>query len=76
MKELIEKLKRTYNDRIASIDSTGAAEINIRLNEGAARDFVQTLKDHLIELVDELTIVKINVFDDQGVLIDSFASNQ
>ena len=77
MEELIANLKTKYNSEIADIKSAGAAEISVVLKQATDDTmFVSDLKDHLVQIIDELTIVKINVVDTDGNLIDSFATNQ
>ncbi|MDQ8051619.1 MAG: hypothetical protein REI78_01270 [Pedobacter sp.] len=77
MEKLINQLQQAYPHEIKEIKVAGPAEINIYLNDGAvAEKFSQELQDHLVSTIDELTIIKINVYDSAGTLRDSFASNQ
>ncbi|RZJ70441.1 MAG: hypothetical protein EOO47_23435 [Flavobacterium sp.] len=77
MEKLIATLKKKYDNQISEISQSGIAEINIQLKEGIeSASFIQNLQNHFVELVDELTIVKINIIDANGNQIDSFASNQ
>lgn len=77
MEELIEQLRNKYYNSIATIKTAGKAEITVTIaKETDATNFSQELQDHLIENIDKLSIVKINIVDCQGFLIDSFATNQ
>jgi hypothetical protein len=77
MEELIGQLSNKYFDSIADIKATGKAEITIKVAEGTnGENFSQELQNHLIETIDELSIVKINIMDSKGAVIDSFATNQ
>jgi hypothetical protein len=77
MEELIKQLRDKYFKSIADIKTTGKAEITVTIaDEINAENFSQELQDHLVETIDELSIVKINIVDCQGTLIDSFATNQ
>jgi len=77
MEELINQLTAHYRSVIQNITIAGKAELNITLNSGAdAVDFSQNLQDHLVEILDELTIVKINILAVDGKVVDSFSSNQ
>jgi hypothetical protein len=77
MEELIEQLRNKYYSTISDIKTTGKAEITLTVaDEKNAENFSQELQDHLVEIIDGLTILKINIVDCQGTLIDSFATNQ
>lgn len=77
MEKLIATLKEKYDSQISSIDQVSSTEIKIVAKPDIdAEALLQSLKDHFVELADELTIVKISVFDSHNNLVDSFASNQ
>jgi hypothetical protein len=77
MEKLIKQLQQAHSNEIASITPIGKAEINIVLNDGTeAESFSQTLRNHVVEEIDELEIIKINIVDAQGAIKDSFATNQ
>ena len=77
MEELIATLKEKYAMQVTSIDQVSKSEINVTAKSDTnPEELAQNLKNHFVELADELTIAKINVFDASNNLIESFASNQ
>ena len=53
------------------------AELSISLKkEVNPADFAQKLQDNLLAIIDDLSIVKINIIDANGTLTGSFSSNQ
>jgi len=78
MKEhIISQLRAKYSTEIKNIVRVEETVIAIELAENVQlADFAQSLKDHLVELIDELTILKVNIVDAKGKLLDSFATNQ
>lgn len=77
MKELIEQLAAKYPLQIAKVSPIAEAELEVCLKEGVNFPaFSQNVQNHLLEMVDELTIVKVNILDHQGNIVDSFATNQ
>lgn len=77
MDTLISKLKSKYQDQIKEIKTVEKAEISITIKSGIdAPEFSQDLQNHLIEIIDELTIVQIDVLSEDGKILDSFATNQ
>jgi hypothetical protein len=77
MEKLIESLKSKYAKAIDSVTIAGKAEINITIKNGVNADtFSQELQDHLIEVVDPLSIFQFNILDHNGEQRDSFATNQ
>lgn len=76
MEEIIQQLAKTYQHQIAQLDRVSATEINVSLkNNVDATSFAQELKDHLVDLIDELTILKVNILDENG-LLNTFSTNQ
>ncbi len=77
MDTLISKLKSKYHDQIKEIKTVDKAEISITIrSEVHAAVFSQDLQDHLVEIIDELTIVQVDILSEDGKLLDSFATNQ
>jgi len=77
MDTLISKLKSKYHNQIKEIKTVGKAEISIKIrSEVHAPGFSQDLQDHLIEIIDELTILQVDILSEDGKLLDSFATNQ
>ena len=64
MEELIATLKEKYAMQVTSIDQVSKSEINVTAKSDTnPEELAQNLKNHFVELADELTIAKINVFD-------------
>ena len=77
MENLIVQLKEKYQASISKIEKVGAAEINIVLNNAVdGEKFARNLKNHLLEVIDDQTIMKFDISNTNGELIDSFATNQ
>ncbi|MGM9478101.1 hypothetical protein ACS5PU_16870 [Pedobacter sp. GSP4] len=77
MEELIVQLKAFLRRRIGRIEIKGAAEINLVLaeNENPVTRSAE-LKAHVIEIIDESTLAKINLLSSSGGVLDSFSLNQ
>lgn len=77
MEHIISQLREKYSTEIKNIVKVEETVIAIELLDTVQlTDFAQSLKDHLVELIDELTILKVNIVDANGKLLDSFATNQ
>lgn len=77
MKEIVQKLNDQYADRIETINQKGATELLISLKEEVDTErFSQDLRDHLVEIIDSQTIIKVNILNSNQELVDSFATNQ
>jgi len=77
MDTLILKLKSKYQDQIKEIKTVDKAEISITIRSGIdALAFSQDLQDHLVEIIDELTIVQVDILSEDGKVLDNFATNQ
>ncbi|TKC02609.1 M18 family aminopeptidase [Pedobacter cryotolerans] len=77
MENIIQQINQKYEGEINHIQKVGKVEISITLNRDVkTADFAQKLQDDLVKIIDELTIVKINIVDADGNLCDTFSSNQ
>ncbi len=77
MDTLISKLKSKYQNQIKEINTVDKAEISITIRSGIdASAFSQDLQDHLVEIIDDLTIVQVDILSEDGKVLDSFATNQ
>lgn len=77
MENIIQKINQKYQVEINHIQKVGKVEISITLNRNVkATDFAQQLQNDLVNIIDELNIVKINILDANGNLIDTFSANQ
>lgn len=77
METVMQQLKLRFNHQIEAITTVGKAEMTIELKpEVELALFSQQLQDHLVDLIDGLTLLRINIVDHTGKLCDSFASNQ
>lgn len=77
MENIIQKITQQYSAEVAHIKTVGRAELSISLKkEVNPADFAQKLQDNLLAIIDDLSIVKINVIDANGSLTGSFSSNQ
>jgi hypothetical protein len=77
MENIIQQINQKYKGEVNHIQKVGKVEISITLNRDVkAADFAQKLQDDLVKIIDELTIVKINIVDADGNLCYSFSSNQ
>lgn len=77
MENIIQKITQKYGTEIDYIKKVGTAELSIQLKkEVNATDFAQKLQDNLLTIIDDLSIVKINIVDQNGAIINSFSSNQ
>lgn len=77
MENIIQKITQQYSAEVAHIKAVGRAEISISLKkEVDPTDFAQNLQDNLLAIIDDLSIVKINIIDANGTLTGSFSSNQ
>lgn len=77
MENIIAQLQSKYKKQIVKIETIDKAEISIVLADGVnASAFSQELQNHLVEIIDELTILQINIVDAKGDVKDQFATNQ
>lgn len=77
MENIIQKINQQYGAEVDHIKTVGRAELSIRLKkEVNPTDFAQKLQDNLLTIIDDLSIVKINIIDANGTLNGSFSSNQ
>lgn len=77
MEELVAKIQDSYYKEIANIQIVGRAEICITIANGSnAEHFSQELQNHLVENIGDLDLLKVNIVDTQGAVVDSFATNQ
>ena len=77
MEKLIVQLKEKYQASISDIKKVGVAEINIVLNNAVdGEKFARDLKNHILEVIDDQTIMKFDISTVNGELLDSFATNQ
>ena len=77
MEKIVTQLQSIYNNEIDRIETIGKSEISIVLNNGVdSAAFSQELQNHLVELIDELTILQINIVDAKGDVKNRFATNQ
>ncbi|RZL43550.1 MAG: hypothetical protein EOO93_28325 [Pedobacter sp.] len=77
MEKIITQLQSKYNNEIDRIETIDKSEISIVLNNGVdSAAFSQELQNHLVEIIDELTILQINIVDAKGNVKDRFATNQ
>jgi hypothetical protein len=77
MENIIQKINQKYGVEVDQIKKIGQAEIAIYLEQSIdTTAFAQKLQDNLLDIIDDLSIVKINIIDANGIMIDSFSSNQ
>ena len=77
MEKIVTQLQSKYNTEINKIETIDKSEISIVLNNGVdSAAFSQELQNHLVEIIDELTILQINIVDAKGNVKDRFATNQ
>ena len=77
MEKIVTQLQSKYNNEIDRIETIDKSEISIVLNNGVdSAAFSQELQNHLVELIDELTILQINIVDAKGDVKNRFATNQ
>lgn len=77
MENIIQKITQQYGSEVNYIKKIGTAEIAVQLKKDVnTTNFAQKLQDNLVDIIDDLTIVKVNVIDANGNLIESFSSNQ
>ena len=77
MEKIVTQLQSKYNNEIDRIETIDKSEISIVLNNGVdSAAFSQELQNHLVEIIDELTILQINIVDAKGNVKDRFATNQ
>lgn len=77
MEKIVTQLQSKYNNEIDRIETIDKSEISIVLNNGVdSAAFSQELQNHLVEIIDELTILQINIVDAKGNVKDRFAANQ
>ncbi|GAA4205359.1 hypothetical protein GCM10022289_24640 [Pedobacter jeongneungensis] len=77
MEELIRQLKTFLGNSARAIKVKGPAEIDIVVNENENIEaLLARLQAHIIEIVDENTLGKINLVSPDGELKESFSLNQ
>jgi hypothetical protein len=77
MEKLIEQLKAFLGNRIMDMKIKGPAEVDILIDdEQPLEPLASELRNHIIEIVDENTLAKINLVRADGTLADSFSLNQ
>lgn len=77
MEKLIEQLKAFLGNRIMDLKIKGPAEVDILIDdEQSLEPLASELRNHIIEIVDENTLAKINFVRAEGTLADSFSLNQ
>ncbi|PWS30173.1 hypothetical protein [Pedobacter paludis] len=77
MNELINQLNYFFGDKSLEINLIGPAEINIVLkDQDDAPQLSQDLQNHIVQIVNEDTLAKINFVNGEGKTLDSFALNQ
>lgn len=77
MEKLIEQLKAFLGNRIMDLKIKGPAEVDILIGDKQPLEpLASELRSHIIEIVDENTLAKINLVRADGTLADSFSLNQ
>lgn len=77
MEKLLQEITNRYPQQVSQIEQIKPTEINITLNDNTdIASFSQELQDHIIALIDELTILKVNLLSANGTIRDSFSTNQ
>lgn len=77
MEELIRHLKDFLGNRVEAVNVKGPAEIDVIVNEKEdVESLSASLKSHIIDIVDENTLAKINLVSASGKVEDSFSLNQ
>jgi hypothetical protein len=77
MEKLIEQLKTFLGNRIMDLKIKGPAEVDILIDDKQPLEpLASELRNHIIEIVDENTLAKINFVRADGTLADSFSLNQ
>lgn len=77
MEQLIEQLKAFLGNRITDLKIKGPAEVDILIDvKQPVEPLASELRNHIIEIVDENTLAKINFVRADGTLADSFSLNQ
>ena len=77
MEELINQLKKYLGNRVEEVRSKGPAEVEIVIGEMEDIDQLSAgLKAHIVEIVDEITLAKIDFVTPEGKELYSFALNQ
>ena len=77
MEKLIEQLKAFLGNRIMDLKIKGPAEVDILIDDKQPLEpLASELRNHIIEIVDENTLAKINLVRVDGTLADSFSLNQ
>ncbi|WP_231424138.1 MULTISPECIES: hypothetical protein [Pedobacter] len=77
MEELINQLKEYLGSRIEDVRRKGAAELEIVIGEMEDVDQLSTnLKAHILEIVDQDTIAKIDFVTPDGKELYSFSLAQ
>ncbi|RZK17198.1 MAG: hypothetical protein EOO86_13160, partial [Pedobacter sp.] len=74
MKTLINTLKDFLGNRVEDVRQKGPAELEIVIREMENVERLSAeIKAHILELVDENTLAKINFVTTEGKEIDSFS---
>lgn len=77
MEELIAQLSAFLGNRVMAIESKGPAEIDIAVAESEDIAALSSdLQAHIVEIVDENSLAKINFVLSDGQVKDSFSLNQ
>lgn len=77
MKTLINTLKDFLGNRVEDVRQKGPAELEIVIREMENVERLSAeIKAHILELVDENTLAKINFVTTEGKEIDSFSLTQ
>ena len=77
MKTLINTLKDFLGNRVEDVRQKGPAELEIVIGEMENVERLSAeIKAHILELVDENTLAKINFVTTEGKEIDSFSLTQ
>ncbi|AZI27411.1 MAG: hypothetical protein EOO20_14775 [Chryseobacterium sp.] len=77
MEELINQLKSFLGNRVEAVRAKGPAELEIVIGEMEDVERLSSeLKAHIVELVDENTLAKIDFVTAEGKEIDSFSLTQ
>lgn len=77
MEELVNQLKDFLGNRVEGVRQKGPAELEIVIGEMENVERLSAeIKAHILELVDENTLAKINFVTTEGKEIDSFSLTQ
>lgn len=77
MEELINQIKAFLGNRVEDVRQKGEAELEIVIGEMEDVERLSAeLKAHILELVDENTLAKIDFVTDEGKEVESFSITQ